>query len=67
TMALVLMSLSINITTNALIVGRFLVHRHRISMAMGKNRTSHYTGLITIFIESAAVSLMVEIIFTTTF
>ncbi|TFK32997.1 hypothetical protein BDQ12DRAFT_691793 [Crucibulum laeve] len=43
------------------------MHRHRIGIAMGKNGTLHYTSLITIFIESAALIMMVGIIFTITF
>ncbi|KAK7059077.1 hypothetical protein VNI00_001701 [Paramarasmius palmivorus] len=49
------MSLALNILVTILIVLRLLVYRHRITQAMGSGHGSHYTSLVAMVVESAAI------------
>ncbi|ESK90410.1 hypothetical protein Moror_13676 [Moniliophthora roreri MCA 2997] len=49
------MSLALNILVTVLIVVRLLIYRHRITKAMGSSHGSHYTSLMAMVVESAAI------------
>ncbi|KAG7094109.1 hypothetical protein E1B28_007724 [Marasmius oreades] len=49
------MSLALNILVTLLIVLRLLIYRHRITRAMGPMHGSHYTSLVAMVVESAAI------------
>ncbi|KIK65899.1 hypothetical protein GYMLUDRAFT_951611 [Collybiopsis luxurians FD-317 M1] len=49
------LSLALNILVTLLIVFRLLLHRHRITRAMGSSHGSQYTSLVAIVVESAAI------------
>ena len=58
-----LTSLSLNIVLTLMIVIRLYLHRRSITKSMGRRHAAHYTSIISILIESAAVLVVMTIFF----
>ncbi|TFK44011.1 hypothetical protein BDQ12DRAFT_672226 [Crucibulum laeve] len=57
----ILITLTTNTVITSMIVTRLVLHRRRVAKLLG--RASHYTGIITILIESALLIIVVDIFF----